>query len=189
MSAVALAGMWALAAVLLFASVSKAVRPAATETMLLHLGFAPAVARIGRFAAPAGEAATAALVLISPASVVAQVAVVALFSSFAGAAVHSKVTGRRVRCACFGASRGSELGWQQLAWSAIAVALVVLTAMWPPSGPTGFDETLAVLASGCLLVSVALVLSSGPTWRAVRSARLSLQESRVAVKRIASEIA
>jgi hypothetical protein len=157
---------------LVLSAVAKAVQPSAFARTLSGIGLPPVVAKRGAVVLAAVEWTLAAAMLLWPASLAARVSVVALFAVFALAAVYVLLAGREVRCSCFGALHGAQLGRRQiLQLPVVATALLLVPSRsleWTTSESVGALALVQVAVAGTLLQR-----GTSP-WRLVRAQRRSL---------------
>jgi hypothetical protein len=150
--------------VLLWAGLEKARNRRPLAATLTGLGVPPPLAGLASVAVPAAELGTVANVIAGGPRAVSGWLLIALGAGFAAAATLSRLTGRRVECACFG-STASELGWRQVA----ALPLWVLTGSAAMRLPTySLQDRLAVFAGGTLAI---MALRAIPVMRAGVEAR------------------
>jgi hypothetical protein len=125
------------AMILLSAGCSKLVQPAAIQRTLrsLELPFSLALAlALGILELTAGLA-----LILLPGERVTAVCIAVLAVAFACAASVALLRGVEVDCACLGSSDSSPLGWRQLAftpvWLAIGASVLVVPAALPEDRP------------------------------------------------------
>lgn len=172
MASVAVGVLLVLAGFLVVSAAAKAIRPGPAAAALVELGLSPLAARVAVTAGVTVEAAVAGAIVVWPHALAAQAAYAALFGVFAVFGTLSLLTGRAVTCGCFGAIRGSTLGWVQLFQLALVVPSVIVVAWFAPrwSVETGLGVFLLVnVAAGGVLLAL-----SSPTWWRIRRDRVSL---------------
>ena len=157
-------------AVLTWAGLEKIRDREPLTTTLVQLGAPVRAAAVAAVAVPLAELCTVALVAGGVRGYLPGSLFAALGAGFAGAAGWSLLSGRRVACACFGAS-ARELGWPQLA----ALPLWLFAAWSAGRAPgAGERERLAILAGGLVVLTVVRsvpVLRDGITIRDERHRR------------------
>jgi hypothetical protein len=154
-------------AALTWAGLEKARATSTLASSLVAMGFRPGLARNAARLLPALELVTVISVLADLPSYVPATLFCMLGATFAFAALWSMLTGRRVRCACFGASERA-LGWPQLAalpgWLLVGWCCGHLPA-------STFRQRLELLALGLLLLGAARSRSVVKGWDSARSDR------------------
>jgi hypothetical protein len=93
-----------------------------------------------------------------------------MFTVFAAAAAYALLTGRRLDCGCFGVAGRSKLGWIQI----IQLPVVVLVVLRAGQVASTAGSRLGRLAVVELVVCLAFLYLGWPTFRRVRTARISL---------------
>lgn len=150
--------------VLLWAGLEKARNRRPLASTLAALGVSPGLAGVASLVVPAAELGTVALVAAGGSRYLSGLLFIALGTGFAVAGALSRLTGRRVACACFGAT-ASELGWRQLA----ALPLWTITGWAAIRLPDyAVRDRLVVLVAGSLAI---MVLRAVPAIRAGVAAR------------------
>lgn len=161
-----------LATVFVHAATAKLRSPADLRRTLERLGVWPALA--GGLAASviAAELAAGLGLLAVPSSPWPRVLVVLLGFGFAAAGLAALASRQQIACACFGGSRPGRLGWRQVAWLPVWLALAAM-AQWRPPGWSLEQGLLGVslLALGLLAWQLPAELR---IWRQLRGDRLAV---------------
>lgn len=162
-----------MAAVLLAASVAKlAAGSAPLEETLRRIGAPPPLARTVAPVVPWAELLAGMAIVLRPDLVAARLAVLALATGFAAAALLALRTGEPVPCACFGV--GGTLGMPQVVaffgWLA-GVAIISRSAIAPRMSD-GAVRLVAIALSIAAVRAVSLLR----LWRESRGDRLSAKE-------------
>lgn len=156
------------ASYLLLAAATKLAAPRPITLTLSALNFRrPGAVRL---LVVALELLGAVLILVRPASLVTQAAVLSLGVTFAGSGVMALTLGRRIKCNCFGGAGASVLGVRQLLllplWTALALLPKALES------PLGGNHGIAVL----IMISTALILlRMGPFLKSAHTMRVYLR--------------
>ena len=149
----ALAAAWWLAALLIVAGVSKALRPTETRTAFDELGLRSA-SRLA-IAVPVAELVVAVTLVVWPP--VGGSAALVLLAAFTVVLVRVARSGSGARCACFGALGSAPVGWAEvvrnLGLCALAVLALGATRAWP--------EPDALLVVGMALFAGSVALRAG----------------------------
>jgi hypothetical protein len=160
--------------VLIFSAVSKLSTPARTADMFARLGVSAKTARVLAYLVATVEWLVGGSVLIAPSSGYVQTVVVLLFGTFALTGIFALVTGRQVKCACFGAAFEGQLGWAQLVQLLAVSGATVAVSRFDATNPAVSTSLLALVAAHLLSAAALLALAFSP-WFAIRRQRVSLQ--------------
>ncbi len=158
------AAVLAASAVLIWSGLEKLRNSSPLAAALSQLGIPRYPARVVAVLVPFCELGTVACLVAGTPSYVPAFLLAMLGLSFAGAAIISKLTGRAVPCACFGASQ-RKLGWPQLLALPVWLFSAWATLHIPSVSPR---ERLASLA--CTIIVLA-GLRAGPVLRQAVHAR------------------
>jgi hypothetical protein len=143
------AAVAAAAVVLLWSGAAKIVAVYPLTRTLSELGMPPDLARAVAVVVPLCEIATVAFIVAGAASAIVAFFLAMLGISFAIAAGMTKLTGKAVRCSCFGISE-RKLGWPQLA----ALPLWLFSAWAALKIPQlDLNERLAIFLSMVLVLT------------------------------------
>jgi hypothetical protein len=141
----------ALAAVLAWAAVAKAVRHQATVEVYAAMGL-PAPAGLA-VAVPLVEGATALGLIVRP--VVGAVAALGLLAVFTAVIFGLLVSGRAVGCGCFGSTRSDPVGPSDILRNGMLAGLAALAT--GAARPTRPDAGPAVAVLAAVLAGVAIL--------------------------------
>ncbi|MFF4189784.1 MauE/DoxX family redox-associated membrane protein [Nonomuraea sp. NPDC001831] len=136
--------------VFLIATLSKTITHRELGRTIAQLG----PAALGRHAAIAVIAVEMLAVIgltVAPAALWPRVLIVLLSMAFAGAGIRALSRGEKIKCGCFG-NGGAVLGWRQVLYLPLWLALVVLAEANPPTW-TGQEGLLGLAVA--LLAMVA----------------------------------
>jgi uncharacterized membrane protein YphA (DoxX/SURF4 family) len=144
-----LIGQLGASAAVLLAGSAKLADPSAIRGVISALGvpWPSAVA----FCLAVGELATGLSLILLPGAWVTTGCVIALALIFTGAAVMALRRHLQVECACFGAALAARLGWRQILFAPVWVAVGVSVVTQPVALP-GQRLSLAFAVITCIAV-------------------------------------
>jgi hypothetical protein len=164
-----------IAALLVASAVGKAANRRQAERGIAEITRSADVAPAIVAASIVAEWLVAVVILLWPGSAVARGALIFLFALFAVLGGFALLTGRRIRCGCFGSLHaGARLGWWQVVQLLIVapVTLLLFPGGWRPL--VGLTAIFFVH----LAVGAGFVVRAAPFWREVRVQRQSLGSAR-----------
>ncbi|MGI5286145.1 MauE/DoxX family redox-associated membrane protein [Nonomuraea polychroma] len=158
--------------VFLVAALSKILTHRELGQTIARLGPA-ALARQGAIAVIVAELLAVAGLATIPSATWPRALIALLALAFAGAGIRALSSGEKIKCGCFG-SGGAVLGWRQVLYLPLWLALAALAEVRPPNW-TG-EEGLLGLAVALLALAVWKLRAEWRVWRSLREDRLAIPE-------------